>query len=68
MFNELSPSGRKRWDLSLLVSFALHVVLLLVLTHRSAPVFVTPSDVALGTPGSSGTVIYLAPIGSRENQ
>jgi TonB family protein len=27
-------------------------------------VFVMPSDVALGTPGSSGTLIYLAPVGA----
>ena len=46
------------------MSFALHGVLLLVLTYRSSPVFVMPSDVALGTPGSSGSVIYLAPVGA----
>jgi len=57
-------AGRRRWDFSLLVSFAVHVALLLVLTHRSTPIFVMPSDVALGTPGSSGTVTYLAPTGA----
>ena len=64
MFTQQTPTGRTRWDLSLLVSFAAHVVLLLVLTHYSAPVFVMPSDVALGVPGSSGSIIYLAPTGA----
>jgi TonB family protein len=52
--------------LSLLVSFAAHLVLLLVLVHRSRPIFVMPSDVALGTPRSSGSVIYLAAIGAEK--
>ena len=64
MFTERISTGRARWNLSLVVSFTVHVVLLLILTHRSAPVFVTPSDVALGVPGSSGSVIYLAPTGA----
>jgi TonB family protein len=64
VFSEPMAAGRKRLDFALLVSFAAHVVFLLVLTHRSAPVFVMPSDVALGTPGSSGTsIVYLAPVG-----
>ncbi len=37
---------------------------LLVLTRHSRPVFVMPSDVALGIPESSGTLIYLAPTGA----
>lgn len=61
MFSQLTLTGRARWNLSLLVSFAAHIVLVLILTHHSAPVFVMPSDVALGVPGSSGSVIYLAP-------
>jgi TonB family protein len=64
LFNPPPQSARKRWDLSLLMSFSAHGVLLLVLTHHSKPVFMTPSDVALGTPGSSGSVIYLAPTGA----
>jgi TonB family protein len=63
LFTELAPAEPKRWDLSLVVSFAAHVAFVLVLFHRSAPVFIMPSDVALGTPGSSGTVMYLAPVG-----
>ena len=60
MFTEPTPTGCKRWDLSLLVSFAAHAAVLLLLTHHSAPVLATPSDVAQGTPGSAGSVIYLA--------
>ncbi|HYV73041.1 MAG TPA: TonB family protein [Candidatus Binatia bacterium] len=63
MFTELPPQNRRRRDFSLLVSFMLHVAFLLMLAHRAAPVFVMPSDVALGTPGSSGSVVYLAPLG-----
>ncbi len=63
MFTGLTPTNRKRWDLALLISFAAHVVVLLVLTHRPTPLFIMPSDVALGTPGSSGRLIYLAPVG-----
>ena len=63
MFTLPQWRGRKRWDLSMALSFAAHVVALLVLIHRSPPVFIMPSDVALGTPGSSGSVIYLAPVG-----
>ena len=63
MFTGLTPTDRKRWDLALLISFAAHVVVLLVLTHRPTPLFIMPSDVALGTPGSSGSLIYLAPVG-----
>ncbi len=64
MFTELRPTGRKRWDIALLLSFAVHCAVVLLLTHHSAPVFIMPSDVALGTPGSSGSVIYLAPTGA----
>jgi TonB family protein len=46
----------------LLLSFAAHGVVLLVLAHR-APVVVLPHEVALGTPYSSGSVVYLAPLG-----
>ena len=68
MFTELPPPNRKRWDFALLASFAAHVVALLVLAHRSKPIFVTPSDVALGTPWSSGSIVYLAPTGSERKQ
>ena len=63
MFAELPPPNRNRSEVALAASFAAHVVALLVLTHHSKPVFVMPSDVALGTPGSSGSIVYLAPTG-----
>lgn len=63
MFTPPNDTGRKRWDLSLIVSFAAHIVVLLMLTHRARPIFVMLSDVAFGRPGSSGSVIYLVPIG-----
>jgi len=68
VFTELPPPNRKRWDSALLLSFAAHVVALLFFTHHSKPIFVMPSDVALGTPGSSGSIIYLAPTGSERKQ
>ena len=68
MFTELPLPDRKRWDLARLASFAAHVVVLLVLMHHSKPVFVMPSDVQLGTPGSSGTIVYLAPTGPEHKQ
>jgi TonB family protein len=68
VFTELPPPDRKRWDVALLASFAAHVVALLVLTHHSKPVFVMPSDVALGTPGSSGSIVYMAPTGPERKQ
>jgi TonB family protein len=63
LFTPPQPTARKRWDLSLAVSFAAHIVAIAVLGYHSRPIFVMPSDVALGTPGSSGSVIYLAPVG-----
>jgi TonB family protein len=68
VFTELLPPNRKRWDIALLVSFGVHVVAVLVLTHHSKPIFVMPSDVALGTPGSSGSIVYLAPVGPERKQ
>jgi TonB family protein len=38
------------------------------LIHRPMPVFVMPSDVALGMPDSSGTLVYLAPVGAEKSQ
>lgn len=62
MFAELKPTSLRAWNSALLLSFAAHGLVLLVLTHRS-PVTVLPHEVALGTPYSSGSVIYLAPLG-----
>jgi len=66
MFSELTNAGSTRWQRTRLLSFAAHVVVLLLLTHRAAPVFVMPSDVLLGTPNSSGHITYLAPIGAEK--
>ena len=63
MFAELTPTSRKRGKVSQIVSFVAHAVVLFVLLYHWRPIFIMPSDVALGTPGSSGSVIYLAPTG-----
>jgi len=62
MFEELKPTSRINWTTALLLSFAAHGVVLLMLAHRTA-VVVLPHEVALGTPYSSGSVVYLAPLG-----
>ena len=62
MFEELKPTNRSKWSTALALSFAAHGVVLLVLAHR-APVVLLPHEVALGTPYSSGSVVYLAPLG-----
>ena len=62
LFTELKSTARRRLDLTLLLSFAAHCVVLLLVTHKSPPVFIMPSDVALGTPGSTGSITYLAPV------
>lgn len=66
MFAPTQPTERRRWDLSLVVSFAAHVAVILLFTRHARPIFVMPSDVALGMPGSSGSVIYLAPVGAEK--
>lgn len=63
MFNELPNKGGKPRSRSYFASLALHLAALALLVHRPAPIFVMPSDVALGMPGSSGSVVYLAPVG-----
>jgi TonB family protein len=65
MFSELKPAFVKRRDFAVLASFAVHFAILLALAYHAAPVFLRPSDVALGMPNSSGTgIIYLAPAGT----
>ena len=68
MFFELTSIPRLRFTTSQFVSFALHVFALLAIAHRAKPIFVMPSDVALGTPGSLGTITYLAPTGAERTQ
>jgi len=63
MFAELTPTSRRRWTIALVVSFAAHGMVLLVLSRRPSAASLLPHEVALGTPYSSGTVVYLAPLG-----
>jgi TonB family protein len=63
MFEGLRPTSRSKWRTALLLSFAAHGVVLLVLAHRPSAMTVLPHEVALGTPYSSGSVVYLAPLG-----
>jgi TonB family protein len=65
MFTELQGPGRKRWNRSVTASFVLHVAVLFLLIYHAAPIFVTPSEVDHGIPGSSGSIsiVYLAPVG-----
>jgi protein TonB len=61
---DLQPwQGRQRWKGALLASFACHCVVLLALIYRPAAKVLVLSQVALGTPGSYGSVTYLAPMG-----
>ena len=66
MFEELEFPERRRWRKALLLSFAVHCLVLLALARRPSPAFVHPAEVALGTPYSSGSVIYLAPLGPEQ--
>jgi TonB family protein len=66
MFAELKPSAPQAWRTALLLSFALHAFGLLLLSHHLGPTSVLPHEVALGTPYSSGSVIYLAPLGREQ--
>jgi TonB family protein len=66
MFAELKPSSPENWRTALLLSFALHGLVLLLLAHRPPAQVALPSEIALGTPYSSGSVIYLAPLGREQ--
>jgi len=65
MFTPPADAQKKRRNRARLISLGLHGALLLALLYRAAPVILTPSDVDLGIPGSSGSVsiVYLAPVG-----
>jgi TonB family protein len=67
MFAELQPE-QKRWRCCLLASFGLQCAAVLLLVHRAAPIFLPPSDVDHGIPGSSGSlsIVYLAPVGPEQ--
>ena len=61
MFSEPATPSRSRWTWSLLISFALHcLVLTFFLLVRQHPSFVKPSSILAGKGGSSTAVVYLA--------
>lgn len=66
MFAELKSRSVQRWRTALAASFAAHGVVLLVLSHHGPPASLLPKEVALGTPYSSGSVVYLAPLGREQ--
>ena len=68
IFEQMPQPERKRQGLSMLLSFAVQLALLLALLYSAAPIFVTPSDVDFGIPHSSGTrsIVYLAPAGPEQ--
>jgi TonB family protein len=68
MFEQMQWPGRKRWSRSLIASVAAHLAVLVVLIYPSTPTFVTPSDLQLGIPHSSGSlsIVYLAPVGPEQ--
>jgi TonB family protein len=59
MFDDKLEQGRSRWTASMGVSVALHVVFLLALLHRAAPIFVAPSSVAHGNGKKSYHIVYM---------
>ena len=63
MFEELRPTSRTRWSTGLFVSFAAQAVVVLLVSWRPGAATLIPHEVALGTPYSSGSVVYLAPLG-----
>lgn len=54
----------------MIASVAAHLALLAFLLHPKAAIFITPSDVDLGIPKSSGSlsIVYLAPVGPEQTQ
>ncbi len=57
MFAQLDRTNYRRGPL--LVSFAIHCLVLWLLVRRPQPIFVTPSAVAFGNRGTSTEVVYL---------
>lgn len=68
MFEQMPRPERKRQGLSMLLSFAVQLALLMALLYTAAPIFVTPSDVDFGIPHSFGSrsIVYLAPVGPEQ--
>jgi len=68
VFEELRPGSRLRRPGALLLSFVVHLVAVaFVLWHPKAQPMLM-HEVALGTPYSSGSVIYLAPLGREQTR
>jgi TonB family protein len=63
MFEAQSWADRKRWKRALIASYAVQAAMILALAWPRGARTLVPSEIALGTRGSSGTVIYLAPLG-----
>jgi TonB family protein len=70
MFEAVPKSGSRRWRSSMLLSVAIHLLVLGALLYRVAPAFITPSDVDFGIPHSSGSqsIVYLAPVGPEQSK
>jgi TonB family protein len=68
VFEELRPLSRGRLQRALLASLALHIVGIWVLAWHPAAKRVLIHEVALGSAYSSGSVIYLAPLGREQTR
>src|SRR5215467_4269967 len=70
MFEGLPRAKNRRWDAAMVASFGAHLALLGFLLYQPVADFVTPSDVQLGIPHSSGSqsIVYLAPVGPEHEQ
>jgi TonB family protein len=68
MFQVAPSKERKRWSVSLLLSFGMQFAVLALILYPKAPSLVTPSDVQLGIPHSLGSqsIVYLAPVGPEQ--
>jgi protein TonB len=67
MVLQFEEAGRHKWNIPIMASIALHLVVL-ALTLRSGPeaVFVKPSSVAKGNGPKSYRLVYFSPIGADE--
>jgi TonB family protein len=66
MFSSIGELERRHRNLPLRISVGLHVVALAVmLFYRAAPIFVTPSSLALGNGDKSYRIVYFAPVGEK---
>jgi TonB family protein len=64
MFSSIDELERRHRNLPLRISVGLHVLALaVVLFYRAAPIFVTPSSLAMGNGDQSYRIVYFAPVG-----